>query len=277
MINNETNTDFNNQIESIPKKIGAHSKEILLKQDDVIEEGCFSDYLKNIIIFINSLTISLEKQFFYIIIFLCSDIATLCYSIFQIYILYYTEEEELMYNICWFLLSSLGFGIIIINSIIWKIFTVKRIPKLLLFSYILIVTTQILLSFLLILSISDSGKKYIVTIVSLMLMSMGLPGIFIFLVLIGFGSFMMIFVVEQFYKNILGKNDGSIIVKYNAYFYDENSFKHDNCVICLNDYHKNDIVCITQCQDHVFHENCIMNWINVQTICPICRSTIAFK
>ena len=54
---------------------------------------------------------------------------------------------------------------------------------------------------------------------------------------------------------------------------DENKLEHDRCVICLDDFKKDDEVIKTPCL-HVFHSKCIIEWFNNKNTCPICKFEI---
>jgi hypothetical protein len=47
------------------------------------------------------------------------------------------------------------------------------------------------------------------------------------------------------------------------------------CVICIEDFKKNDIVLQLPCNlKHVFHRDCISDWVKVKLVCPVCRAAI---
>ena len=54
-----------------------------------------------------------------------------------------------------------------------------------------------------------------------------------------------------------------------------NSLNDDskNCIICLEDFKKNDKVIYLPCI-HFFHEMCIKNWIKEKQFCPVCKLEI---
>ena len=43
-----------------------------------------------------------------------------------------------------------------------------------------------------------------------------------------------------------------------------------NCIICLEDFKNGDKAIILPCI-HLFHTNCIKNWLKTQNTCPICK------
>ena len=43
-----------------------------------------------------------------------------------------------------------------------------------------------------------------------------------------------------------------------------------NCVICLEDFKNHDKAIILPCI-HLFHKNCIKNWLKKKNTCPICK------
>ena len=55
-----------------------------------------------------------------------------------------------------------------------------------------------------------------------------------------------------------------------------NSIGYDECPICLDDLPSNGenkkLIC-----GHVFHKNCINRWLDVSSICPLCRKPVPYK
>ena len=43
-----------------------------------------------------------------------------------------------------------------------------------------------------------------------------------------------------------------------------------NCIICLEDFKNGDKAIILPCI-HLFHNECIKNWLKTQNTCPICK------
>ena len=52
-----------------------------------------------------------------------------------------------------------------------------------------------------------------------------------------------------------------------------NKYLEDNCVICSNKFNNNYIA--LPC-GHVFHSDCILQWINKKLSCPTCRMKLAW-
>eukprot|EP00826_Nyctotherus_ovalis_P048718 TRINITY_DN5766_c0_g1_i2.p1 TRINITY_DN5766_c0_g1~~TRINITY_DN5766_c0_g1_i2.p1 ORF type:complete len:109 (-),score=12.67 TRINITY_DN5766_c0_g1_i2:118-417(-) len=52
----------------------------------------------------------------------------------------------------------------------------------------------------------------------------------------------------------------------------------DHCAICLSPYNEDDRdLVVTDCLGkHVFHEECIIGWCEVQCLCPVCRADLKF-
>ncbi|KAI7868879.1 hypothetical protein BDF14DRAFT_1788795 [Spinellus fusiger] len=49
--------------------------------------------------------------------------------------------------------------------------------------------------------------------------------------------------------------------------------EYPECIICLSDYEHGDTVCRLGCRHH-FHHACLTQWIDIHSICPMCKSKI---
>ena len=45
------------------------------------------------------------------------------------------------------------------------------------------------------------------------------------------------------------------------------------CTICLEKYEIGDTVCKLPC-NHIFHKDCLQDWLHKQMNCPLCRINI---
>mgnify|MGYP001464308136 CR=1 FL=1 len=44
-----------------------------------------------------------------------------------------------------------------------------------------------------------------------------------------------------------------------------------NCPICLDDFNKEKEIIVLKC-DHIYHKECIIEWVKMNISCPLCRS-----
>ena len=66
---------------------------------------------------------------------------------------------------------------------------------------------------------------------------------------------------EIFIKSLKIKRSTSALLKRVA---------QDVCPVCLEDFGVNQKVCLVSC-NHMFHENCIVQWLRQKNTCPLCR------
>ena len=59
-------------------------------------------------------------------------------------------------------------------------------------------------------------------------------------------------------------------IKKNGY-YGENKYHINNCIICFENFKENEMILKLNCF-HIFHKNCIENWLKNYSICPICKN-----
>ena len=53
----------------------------------------------------------------------------------------------------------------------------------------------------------------------------------------------------------------------------DSEMKDEICTICVSEYEVGDQITKTKC-NHVFHTNCISEWVKYKTECPVCRKSI---
>ena len=54
------------------------------------------------------------------------------------------------------------------------------------------------------------------------------------------------------------------IIKYD-------SRKEEECPICLNSFKRIDIIKVFNKCEHIYHKNCLLDWLKRSNICPICK------
>lgn len=59
------------------------------------------------------------------------------------------------------------------------------------------------------------------------------------------------------------------LIKYNKYVNKENY----QCIICMEEFQENEIVKLLPCK-HIFHSNCIKQWLMKEKTCPFCKKEI---
>ena len=56
--------------------------------------------------------------------------------------------------------------------------------------------------------------------------------------------------------------------------YDKDKYSENyQCIICMEEFEKNEIVKLLPCE-HIFHKNCIKQWLLKQKTCPFCKAEI---
>ncbi len=76
----------------------------------------------------------------------------------------------------------------------------------------------------------------------------------------------------NYIDNILDKLINNCTNDLTEQEYNDNEYM-DKCVICIENFVKNDMVTKLKCC-HIFHKNCIIEWIKNKSICPVCRNKI---
>ena len=87
------------------------------------------------------------------------------------------------------------------------------------------------------------------------------------------------FLIEGFVRFIICNICASVdhIITYNTYRYETEKTTVKQCMICLNEYKKGDVLCISKCHElHIFHEQCIRSWLLRNPTCPMCRYDAGF-
>ena len=65
--------------------------------------------------------------------------------------------------------------------------------------------------------------------------------------------------------------------EYEAYFINPAGQNAAECIICLGKIEQNELVSSLKCHEsHLFHTECLLEWVKKQSGCPICRQQINF-
>lgn len=81
------------------------------------------------------------------------------------------------------------------------------------------------------------------------------------------------FCIKGFKKNSLDKK---IMDQLERKEWDLESYPEDDeCVICRGNYEKGEKIIILPCNNkHYFHEACLVKWLEINCLCPICRANL---
>lgn len=69
------------------------------------------------------------------------------------------------------------------------------------------------------------------------------------------------------------KNATSKIEQSTSSVININKLSHQECSVCISDFQKEEIVVILSC-NHVYHKNCVEEWIKTKSNCPYCRKSV---
>lgn len=50
--------------------------------------------------------------------------------------------------------------------------------------------------------------------------------------------------------------------------------QNEHCVICLENFHKKDRLIRLKCCSHVYHQDCVLQWLRLHKRCPLCQETV---
>ena len=75
-------------------------------------------------------------------------------------------------------------------------------------------------------------------------------------------------------KIVAFKDQTTAIVEEDGGKRTEIKIKNPKCTICLIDFKDVEKVKIFSCLQHIFHEECIKNWLKNKNNCPICRKQL---
>ena len=49
------------------------------------------------------------------------------------------------------------------------------------------------------------------------------------------------------------------------------------CPICLTDFKPDNILIRFSCKEHIFHQNCLLKWLEKSSLCPLCKKSLFIK
>lgn len=78
-------------------------------------------------------------------------------------------------------------------------------------------------------------------------------------------------------QDCLKRTDDIVEFNFTKYENLKNEEKNDlKCIICLEDFEANSDVSLTEC-NHIFHYECLKEWIRYKKECAVCRNEIKIK
>jgi len=94
-----------------------------------------------------------------------------------------------------------------------------------------------------------------------------------FITLIWFPFVVIEFIVRIILCKVNDKPNYQEKITYQTFPYKVGNSSTKECVICFFEYKEGEILCEMKChKSHVLHENCLIEWLKKQAICPICRA-----
>jgi len=74
------------------------------------------------------------------------------------------------------------------------------------------------------------------------------------------------------------KKKNQIILEMDEYQYKHiqkyDSRKETKCAICLNEFIGIDIIKAFYKCEHIFHKDCLLNWLKKSDLCPLCKHSL---
>lgn len=62
--------------------------------------------------------------------------------------------------------------------------------------------------------------------------------------------------------------------KFSQYQRKSNNVKQETCAICLDSYRMEETVIVFSCNNHIYHERCLYEWLQTSDVCPICKHNL---
>ena len=202
-----------------------------------------------------------------------SLISTIGHLAVNIYLLFCLFDNTLFTLLC-FHLSSIVFLIFI--NIYFLYYNNSRINECIFCCYGFIAMLYLILAILVLISLYNENYIGFIIYIIFTIFSIGVIGLNLFIWVFAF----LIFILIQFFEFIIrlivcklsSKQNVNVYMYYSLYYYDPKKTIARECPICLEDFKDNGLICISKCyHEHVFHEKCIVEWLAINPICPMCR------
>eukprot|EP00826_Nyctotherus_ovalis_P038999 TRINITY_DN3707_c0_g1_i13.p1 TRINITY_DN3707_c0_g1~~TRINITY_DN3707_c0_g1_i13.p1 ORF type:complete len:295 (-),score=33.46 TRINITY_DN3707_c0_g1_i13:91-975(-) len=132
--------------------------------------------------------------------------------------------------------------------------------------------------------LSEDHNTYFIVSCVLFFLSVNVFGLYFFAITALFFVGLVFLVLEAFFVgciegccggccgNVQTNGSGSHIT-YHTYYYDKSKTTVTSCIICLCEFEDKTLLCVGACHSsHILHESCMVEWLKVSPVCPICKS-----
>eukprot|EP00826_Nyctotherus_ovalis_P065082 TRINITY_DN9558_c0_g4_i2.p1 TRINITY_DN9558_c0_g4~~TRINITY_DN9558_c0_g4_i2.p1 ORF type:complete len:293 (+),score=43.83 TRINITY_DN9558_c0_g4_i2:227-1105(+) len=188
---------------------------------------------------------------------------------------------ELIHEGYFEILCAMLFGItilLVINCfILYQEVKKKKITECMACLHVIIILNYLGVGFTAMACMYKSHRTYFILVLLLTILSMGLAGIHSVAWILLFLVFLFFQFVELVVRALLcqlySRRRENDYASYFPYYYDPAKTSNKTCSICLIDFVERDFICVFKCySEHILHENCALEWLYVNPICPMCRA-----
>ena len=217
-----------------------------------------------------------ERRILKLFIHISSSVFTISHLIINSYLVCALFEEIKL--LCFFILISVLIFFLMIN--IYLAYSNNlEITECVTCAYILLIATYIPPGIVSIISLYNHHYTFSVILIILMIFSIGILGWYFLCWILLFLMFLILQSLELIVRIIIckfnNKKKKNEYLNYDTYYYNSNKTETKICSICLNNFVDKEVICISKCyKDHIFHEQCIVEWLGINPICPMCRAVI---
>jgi hypothetical protein len=79
---------------------------------------------------------------------------------------------------------------------------------------------------------------------------------------------------EQLHRTLLQRTVQQLeTIHYSSQMQLSEQIQENNCIICMEDYKENDLLSKLSCH-HIFHQHCLLEWLQRKNRCPLCSIEI---